>query len=109
MAALPYSTAAFDTIVLNQVLHFADDPAAVLAEAARVLAPGGRVIVADFAPHAREDLRERYRHVRLGFDTPAMLRWFAAAGLAGAEIARLAGPQLSIMIWRADRAAARGV
>ena len=50
-----------DTVVLHQVLHFADDPAAAMAEGARVLAPGGRLLVVDFAPHDREELRERQR------------------------------------------------
>ena len=67
MYALPGTDGSVDTVVLHQVLHFADDPAAVIAEAARVLAPGGRLLVIDFMPHEREEsARTSQRHVRLG-------------------------------------------
>jgi ArsR family transcriptional regulator len=56
-----------DTVLLHQVLHYAQQPEAALIEAARLLSPGGRLLVADFAPHEREDLRSRHAHARLGF------------------------------------------
>jgi len=52
---------------LHQVLHFLDDPAAAIAEAARLLKPGGKLLVVDFAPHELEFLREQSAHRRLGF------------------------------------------
>ena len=64
------------------VLHYAEDPAQVIAEAARVLAPGGRLLIVDLAPHGRAELRERLAHRVLGFadaDLAALLR---EAGLA---------------------------
>ena len=82
MYALPLADGAADTVIIHQVLHYAQQPAAAIAEAARVLAPGGRLLIVDFAPHEREELRTRDAHVRLGFADEAMLGWFDAAGLA---------------------------
>ena len=66
MYALPLDDGSADTIIIHQVLHYAHSPAEAVAEAARVLAPGGRLLVVDFAAHDREDLRERDPHNRLG-------------------------------------------
>src|SRR3990170_2286579 len=63
----PLPDGAADAVVLHQVLHFLDDPAAAVAEAARLLAPGGKLLVVDFAPHELEFLREQSAHRRLGF------------------------------------------
>src|SRR5882724_5386410 len=57
----------FDAVLFHQVLHYLDDPAAAVAEAARVLRPGGRMLIADFAPHEFEFLRNDFAHRRLGF------------------------------------------
>lgn len=106
MYALPVEDAAADTVVLHQVLHFADDPAAALAEAARVLAPGGRLLVADFAAHGREELRIAHAHVRLGFADEAVTGWLAAAGLEAEVAARLPAPSadgLTVTLWLARR------
>ena len=61
MYALPLDDGSADTIIIHQVLHYAHSPAAAIAEAARVLAPGGRLLVVDFAAHEREDLRDATR------------------------------------------------
>ena len=103
MRSLPFEDAMFDTVTLHHVLHFADDPAAVLAEAGRTVAPGGKLIVADYAPHSREDLRSRYQHLRLGFDDDAVLGWLAAAGLGSRLLSRHPGPELSVTIWEGRR------
>lgn len=100
MSALPFDNGAFDTVVMNQVLHFASDPGGVLQEAARVLGPGGQLLIADYAAHEREELRERYRHARLGFETAAMLRWLEAAGLDAEEVGTHPGPGLTVKLWR---------
>jgi DNA-binding transcriptional ArsR family regulator len=58
---------AFDVVIIHQVLHFLDDSGRAIREAARVLRPGGRLLVVDFAPHDLEFLREEHAHRRLGF------------------------------------------
>ena len=55
----PISSA--DSVIIHQVLHYAHSPAAAIAEAARVLAPGGTLLVVDFAAHEREELRATRR------------------------------------------------
>jgi len=67
--------------VVHQVLHFLDDGARAIAEAARTLRPQGRLLVADFAPHDLEFLREEHAHLRLGFAPETVAQWMAAAGL----------------------------
>ena len=79
--ALPFEMQGFDTIILHQVLHFLDDPARALREAALRLKPGGRLLVVDFAPHHHEFLRSEQAHRRLGFSVQQMDGWFRDAGL----------------------------
>ncbi len=88
-----------DLVVLHQVLHFADDPVAVMREVARVLRPGGRLLLADFAPHREESLRDQHAHRRLGFATDDITHWCAAAGLTAREAVRLHGAPLTVVIW----------
>jgi ubiquinone/menaquinone biosynthesis C-methylase UbiE len=77
--ALPRDS--FDVVIIHQVLHFLDDSARAIAEAARVLRPGGRLLVVDFAPHDLEFLREEHAHRRLGFAAETITQWLEAAGL----------------------------
>jgi ubiquinone/menaquinone biosynthesis C-methylase UbiE/DNA-binding transcriptional ArsR family regulator len=77
--ALP--PASFDTVVIHQVLHFLDDGARAIREAARVLEPAGRLLVVDFAPHDLEFLREEHSHRRLGFAPDIVAQWMSSAGL----------------------------
>ncbi|MEI7806265.1 MAG: metalloregulator ArsR/SmtB family transcription factor [Hyphomicrobiales bacterium] len=77
--ALPKNS--FDVVIIHQVLHFLDDGARAIREAAHVLRPGGRLLVVDFAPHEQEFLREKYAHRRLGFAPEAVTQWMEAAGL----------------------------
>jgi ubiquinone/menaquinone biosynthesis C-methylase UbiE len=79
--ALPKDS--FDVVIVHQVLHFLDDSARAIAEAARVLRPGGRLLVIDFAPHDLEFLRDEHAHRRLGFASEAVTQWMEAAGLGG--------------------------
>lgn len=79
--ALPFEMQGFDTIILHQVLHFLEDPARALREAALRLKPGGRLLVVDFAPHAHEFLRSEQAHRRLGFSAQQIEGWFRDAGL----------------------------
>ena len=103
MYHLPWAQPAFDTITVHQVLHFADDPAAVLAEAARVLRPGGRIVVADFARHDVERLREKFAHRRLGFADGEVSGWLRAAGLTPGRTIHLPGDPLTVNLWTAHR------
>ena len=77
--ALPKDS--FDVVIIHQVLHFLDDGARAVAEAARVLRPSGRLLVVDFAPHEFEFLRDEHAHRRLGFTPETVAQWISAAGL----------------------------
>jgi len=108
MYHLPLPDGSFDAATMHNVLHFADDPGAALAEAARILRPGGRLVVVDFARHELEFLRREHAHRRLGFTDAEMHGWFGAAGLIPESPIRLAGEPLTIVIWPARRAGASG-
>ena len=85
---VPLPDGAADAVILHQVLHFLDDPAAAVAEAARLLKPGGRLLVVDFAPHELEFLREQSAHRRLGFASDQLKRWLKESGLKCRAAAR---------------------
>lgn len=102
-AALPFPARRFDTVLFHQVLHYAQDPAAALAEAARVTRSGGRIAIVDFAAHDREELRERHAHARLGFTDEQMLGLLSAAGFAADPAIALPGRELTVKIWTAAR------
>jgi ArsR family transcriptional regulator len=100
MYAVPLADGSADSIVIHQVLHYAQAPGSAVTEAARVLRPGGRLLVVDFAAHEREDLRTRDAHLRLGFTDEAMTGWFRAAGLEPDLIEHLTGGELTVTLWR---------
>ncbi|MBB3695064.1 metalloregulator ArsR/SmtB family transcription factor [Sphingomonas sp. BK580] len=102
--ALPLGDGAADVAILHHVLHFAQQPGAAIAEAARVLATGGRLLIADFAPHDREELRARDAHTRLGFSDAQIEGWFAAAGLLPARTETLEGGELTVKLWLGRKA-----
>jgi ubiquinone/menaquinone biosynthesis C-methylase UbiE len=99
MNALPVPTDSVDTAIVHQVLHFADTPTTVLRELARVLRPGGRALLVDFAPHTVDALRDTYAHRRLGFHTDELKAWCRAAGLSLSETRTLAGDPLTVAFW----------
>jgi ArsR family transcriptional regulator len=104
--ALPFAAGHFDTVLFHQVLHYALDPALVLAEAARVTRAGGQVAIVDFAAHDREELRERHAHARLGFTDEQIIGFLADAGFASEAVRALPGQPLTVKIWTARKVAA---
>ncbi len=104
----------FDAVLFHQVLHYLDDPQAAITDAARVLKPGGRVLIADFAPHDLEFLRTELAHRRLGFSDREVQSWFQAAGLKPVASEAIApeqgrahsgGGKLIVKIWVAANTA----
>lgn len=94
----------FDLVVVQMVLHYAEDPAAVLAEAARVLAPGGRLVVIDLSAHDRAALGDRLAHRWPGFSDDTMYELFAGAGVTPGVPASVKGA-LEVRLWPASMAA----
>jgi len=113
--AADVSEEGFDAVLFHQVLHYLDDPQTAVVDAARALRPGGRILIADFAPHGLEFLRDELAHRRLGFSDSEVDGWFKAAGLTpitteaiapGRGSAHAGEGKLTVKIWVAVRAAA---
>jgi ArsR family transcriptional regulator len=102
--ALPFADGSFDTILFHQVLHYAQNPETAIVEAARVLAPEGRLMIVDFASHDFEELRTVHAHARLGFSDESIGRAFASVGLVPVRTETLAGGKLIVKIWLGQRA-----
>ncbi|MCW5751809.1 MAG: metalloregulator ArsR/SmtB family transcription factor [Alphaproteobacteria bacterium] len=101
MYSLPFASGSFDAVTIHQVLHFAEEPEVAVAEAARVLRPGGRLVLVDFLPHELEFLRAEHQHRRLGFAAEEVGRWFAQARLAEERHLALKGDPLTVGLWLA--------
>ncbi|ATQ70492.1 MULTISPECIES: ArsR/SmtB family transcription factor [Methylosinus] len=104
--ALPIERNSCDLVIVHQVLHYLDDPGRALREAARALAPGGRLLVVDFAPHREEALRDAHAHRRLGFATQEISALLTQAGLEVLSQKDLApcaedGGKLTVSLWLA--------
>lgn len=88
-ADVPLEDGAAGVVIVHQVLHFLDDPARAVGEAARVLAPSGRVLIADFLPHEVEALRDEHAHRRLGFSDDEVIEWLNEADIVNVEARHL--------------------
>jgi ArsR family transcriptional regulator len=100
--APPVARGVADLVIIHQVLHFLSDPGRAIVEAARLLKPGGRLLIVDFAPHTLEFLREDHAHRRLGFSDAEILEWCAAVGVTASTRATLtpkAKGALTVKIW----------
>jgi demethylmenaquinone methyltransferase/2-methoxy-6-polyprenyl-1,4-benzoquinol methylase/ArsR family transcriptional regulator len=105
--AAPVERDGYDLVVIHQVLHFLDDPARALKEAARALSPGGRLVIIDFDPHEEEYLRADFAHRRLGFAISEIEGLLREAGLAHIRSMRVPpGPgesgKLTVALWIAE-------
>ena len=101
-----------DVAVLHHVLHFLDDPGPAIAQGARVLRPGGRLLIVDFGPHDMEELRSEFAHRRLGFSEAEIRRWCEDADLIDLaahhmrpELPTGAGEELTVTLWVATQRA----
>lgn len=102
----PYPDHCANVVIIHQVLHFLDDPGRALGEAARVLKPGGRLVVVDFAPHTLEHLRSEHAHRRLGVSEADFQRWAEKAGLSVRATKTFRAPGgdkgIAVTVWSAD-------
>lgn len=100
---LPAASA--DLVIVHQVLHYLSDPSAAVAEASRLVSPGGRLVIIDFAPHDFEHMREAHQHRRLGLSDSEINGWLVDGGLTPS--APIALPHdaegLTVTIWTAER------
>ena len=97
---------ASDLVTIHQVLHYLDEPSAVLAEAARILAPGGRLLIADFALHDRDAFRDDFAHRRLGFAEDELSALLEEHGLSEPSVTRIAShgdDTPDVLVWSATR------
>ena len=109
MNQIPQPAESFDIATLHLALHYAEDPRIAIAEAARVLRPGGRLIVVDFAPHHEEHLMSEHAHRWLGFTDKEVARWCELADLVPGEPIHLPGKPLTVCLWPAYRPAEASV
>jgi ubiquinone/menaquinone biosynthesis C-methylase UbiE len=105
--ALPYADQSANLVTIHQVLHYLREPNLAIAEASRVLAVGGVLLIADFAPHSFEELREKHAHRRLGFTDREVINWCEQAGLSVSQTTHIAPSSaqdgLAVTVWKATK------
>jgi SAM-dependent methyltransferase len=98
---LPLADGSVDLALLSQALHHAADPGRALAEAVRVVVPGGRVLLLDLRTHDQAWVRDQLGDVWLGFTEEALSRLLRQAGLVGVKVgvgARRAGGPFTVLV-----------
>jgi ArsR family transcriptional regulator len=105
---LPVEDNSADAVVLHQVLHFLEDPAKAVTEAARILKPSGRLLIVDFAPHNIEAMRDEYAHRRLGLERDFVQTWLHKSGLRFGQYEEVRPPKdsdgkLTVSLWLAAK------
>jgi SAM-dependent methyltransferase len=99
----PFEAGSFDVAVMHHVLHLLDDPGKAITDAARLVRPGGRMLVADFAAHDLDALQTLHGHRRLGIADSEMLGWAQAAGLEvdgdRSLLPSSASEELTVRLW----------
>ena len=106
---VPLADGAANAVIMHQVLHFLAEPAQSIREAARLLGPGGKLAIIDFAPHDVEFLRDTFAHERLGFPKALVAEWLTAAGLDVRTAhdlvprADAGAGKLTVTLWLAER------
>ena len=115
---LSFADECADVIIMHQILHFFSKPQEVCRQAARLLKPGGHLLIVDFAPHSNEQLRQDFAHQRLGFTETQIWTWLKAAGLKAKKHKQLSNTQstnthtspnqnalnlLSVSLWLAEK------
>ena len=103
---LPLERGKFDLVTIHQVLHYLENPEEAIIQAARMLSPGGRMVIVDFAPHDLEYLQNDHAHLRLGFNGDVLGGWLADAGLNVEKVVNLVpnsngSKKLTVTIWLA--------
>ncbi|MEM5516179.1 metalloregulator ArsR/SmtB family transcription factor [Henriciella sp. AS95] len=106
--ATPFESSSADVVIVHQVLHYLEDADRVLAEASRILVPGGQLIIVDFAQHDHEFMREDFGHRRLGIRDDNMKSWADRAGLILDSPVRFEPPKqlekgIAVQIWPATK------
>lgn len=104
----PIEAGTAQLVTLHQVLHYLDDPAIAIAEAVRLLAPSGCLLIVDFESHTREDFRDVYAHRRLGFSDSDISNWAAAYDLTLSAVDTVSSQDAArpnVKIWRLQAAA----
>lgn len=110
LESLPIDAARLDVALLTLVLHHVADPGRGLREVARVLKPGGRLVIVDMLPHDRDAYRQQMGHVWLGFAESQLSAWLSAAGFRDVRIVSLSpdprakGPALFVATGRTSSA-----
>ncbi|NND89306.1 MAG: metalloregulator ArsR/SmtB family transcription factor [Granulosicoccus sp.] len=103
MYNMPIDDQSVDVATLHLVLHYSLEPASVIIEAARTLAPGGRLFIVDFAAHQEERLRAEHKHQRLGFSDREIHQAMVSAGLEPGPVDSLSGDPLTVKFWQGSR------